>query len=173
MSVSHWFLLGLLQQMQSGSQNWNRSVATPHNSMTVKWDTISRKQSDSQITFLGGTVGRCLQISAAILASSFYVTASRPVFAVKSGRVKMLCWFIGWLREKGSGWNGCVIWASLRQKHLWYLLGHREAPEEIGSRLRSQCILHTHSHMQTHTRTVFLRTCPETEVCADSWRESF
>lgn len=98
--------------------------------MTVKWNAIWRKQSDSQITFLGGTLFadqqncprsvplcHCVCLSLA-LSPALSVPLRYSVCANEwqSGDVVLIYRMVG---QMEPGWNVSVIGASLKKKHLW------------------------------------------------------
>lgn len=92
--------------------------------MTAKWNTISRKQSDSQITFLGGALFADQQNCPRSVPLCHCISLSLPLrHSVcsnewQSGDVVLIYCMVA---QMEPGWNVSVIGASLRYKHLWCL----------------------------------------------------
>lgn len=136
--------------MQSGSENWNRSVLP----LIIPWqwnETLSEESNQTlKLPFSGG---HCLQIIRTVLALSLYVIVSLSISlslclsdtlcALMSGRVEMLCWFIAWLPK----WNldgMCLSLGHHLERNTCDAQGQLTAPLGMGSSLSHQCILNTH-----------------------------
>lgn len=129
-SVSHWFPPGPSATEAERQWKLKQESATPHNSMTVKRNTISSKQSDSQITCLGGvlfadqqncphSVPLCHCVSLCLpLSLPAPQTLSVCSNEWQSGDVVLIYCMVA---QMEPGWNVSVIGASLRKKHLWCL----------------------------------------------------
>lgn len=132
---SQWFPPGPSGTDAEWQCKLKQECPTSHNSMTVKWNTISRKQSDSQITSLGGTLfadqQNCL-CSVPYVIVSLSLCLSNTLCAVMSGRVAMLCWFIAWLL-KGNLDGMCLLFSHHLEGNTCDAQGQPTAPSGPGS----------------------------------------